>query len=71
MIVWTVMPLDLVFGQEAIPASYEEIVYCGVRMLVEKAGPYESRIVRLLSTDPAVFLRPELQPGRIVTYKPY
>jgi hypothetical protein len=36
-------------------------------VVVERLASYESRIVRLLSTAPSDYLRPELQPGVAVT----
>ena len=69
-VLWTVLPLEMVFdGWEKCPV-YEEIDFAGARVEVERLSPLESRVVRLLSTDPADFLRPELQPGVLVSYKP-
>lgn len=70
MILWTVMPLELVFGIEEPSNPYEEIDYNGVRVLVEKFSSAQCRIVRILSTDPTHFLRPDLQPGVTLSYKP-
>lgn len=70
MILWTVMPIELVFTQDSFSNPYEEIDYDGVKVLVERNSATEARIVRLLSTDPAHFLRPDLQPGCLLAYKP-
>lgn len=70
MILWTVMPMELVFGQEEFLNPYEEVEYSGAKVLVEKQSPTECRIVRILSTDPSHFLRPDLQPGVTLSYKP-
>lgn len=70
MILWTVMPLELVLGEESFTNTYEEIDYEGIKVLVERTAATECRIVRLLSTDPSHFLRPELQPGCTLSYKP-
>ncbi|HMM21628.1 MAG TPA: YlzJ-like family protein [Selenomonadales bacterium] len=70
MILWTVMPLDLVLdGAEKMPAC-EEIDYGGLKIMVEKTSPVECRIVRLLSTNPQDFLRPDIQPGQVLAYRP-
>jgi hypothetical protein len=69
-VLWTVLPMELVLdGFEKGPV-YEEAVVAGARVMVERVAPFESRIVRLLSTAPADYLRPELQPGTMLTYKP-
>lgn len=70
MILWTVLPVELVLAEESFSSPYEEIEYDGVKMLVEKSSDTEARIVRLLSSDPAHFLRPDLQPGCLLAYKP-
>lgn len=63
MILWTVMPEELIFSQESISSPYEEIEYAGTKMLVEKTSADQCRIVRLLSTDPNDYLRQDIQPG--------
>ncbi len=69
-VLWTVLPAELVLdGFEKSPV-YEEAEVAGAKVLVERLAPFESRIVRLLSTVPADYLRPELQPGTMLTYKP-
>jgi hypothetical protein len=70
MLLWTVMPIELVLDGAEKLTAYEEIDYAGLRVLVEKLGPAECRIVRLVSTEPQDFLRPEVQPGNILTYRP-
>lgn len=69
-LLWTVLPVELVLeGYEKGPV-YEEAEVAGTKVVVERLAPYESRIVRLLSTAPSDYLRPELQPGVAVTYRP-
>jgi len=70
MILWTVMPIDMVFASSAPPPQYQEIVYAGTNVLVEKISPTQCRIVRLLTTNPADYLRPEIQPGVILNFEP-
>ncbi|MDI6823563.1 MAG: YlzJ-like family protein [Bacillota bacterium] len=64
---WTPMAEEAVMTD---PRAYErdiiEITYRGKRLLVEPVSATEARVVRLISTDPADFLRPDLQPGRVV-----
>lgn len=70
MLLWTVLPEELVLEQAGPPPVYEETDIAGTRMLVERVPDGRCRIVRLYSTDPRDFLRPELQPGTLVNYKP-
>ncbi|HEY3423166.1 MAG TPA: YlzJ-like family protein [Negativicutes bacterium] len=71
MILWTVMPLEAVMGNvdNAAP-PYEEMQYAGMKIVIEKIDSAQCRIVRLMTTDPQDYLRPELQPGTVLTYKP-
>lgn len=71
MILWTVMPIEAIFQNNDTTTSYEQIEYAGVKMEVEKVSNNQSRIVRLLSTDPQDYLRDEIRPGTILTYKPF
>lgn len=64
------MPDDLVFGQELLQNPYEEIEYAGIQMMVEKLSANECRIVRILSTDPADYLRQDIQPGAVLISRP-
>ncbi|NLI12655.1 YlzJ-like family protein [Pelotomaculum propionicicum] len=68
MILYTPMQLELVlegFDKTEYP-EYKEIDYKGVRMLVEGAGYGRRRIVKLLSTNPYDYLRPEMTPGSLI-----
>lgn len=70
MILWTIMPLELVFGQEDISNNYDEIDYDGTKLMVEKVSVNQCRIVRILSSNPQDYLRDDIQPGVMLTYKP-
>ncbi len=65
MILWTPMQLELVVEglEEMCPPNYSRVVYRGVPMLVERMADGRSRIARLLSTDPADYLKAEYTPG--------
>jgi hypothetical protein len=69
MILWTIMPEELVFSQEANPSPYEEIEFSGAKMMVEKVSVTQCRIVRILSSDPADYLRQDIQPGTVLIAK--
>ena len=70
MILWTVMPLDLVLLTEEHKPTYEEITYDDINLQVERTAEHEYRIVRLISTEPSHYLRQDLQPGSLLSYKP-
>ncbi|CUH96155.1 hypothetical protein P22_2243 [Propionispora sp. 2/2-37] len=71
MILWTVMPTELIFDTAGYQPCYEEVKMDGTSLLVERINATQCKIVRLLATDPMQFLRPELQPGSIVEYYPF
>ncbi|MHB1042110.1 MAG: YlzJ-like family protein [Eubacteriales bacterium] len=65
MILYTPMQLELVlegFDKTQYP-DYEKIEYDGVSMLVERTCQGKKKVVKLLSTDPKDYLRPDLIPG--------
>ena len=70
MILYTPMQLELVlegFDTTKYP-EYKDIEYQGVAMVVESAGFGRQKIVKLLSTNPFDYLKPELAPGSIINY---
>ena len=70
MTLWSIVPVEMVLDNVASLPAYEEIEYSGMKCLVEKTGPSQCRVVRLLTTDPSEYLRSKLQPGTILTYEP-
>ncbi|MDD4237173.1 MAG: YlzJ-like family protein [Desulfotomaculaceae bacterium] len=68
MILYTPMQLELVlegFDTTQYP-EYRDIEYQGVAMVVESAGFGKQKIVKLLSTNPSDYLKPELAPGSLI-----
>ncbi len=68
MILYTPMQLELVlegFDTTKYP-EYKIIEYEGVAMLVEDVDSGKKRIIKLLSTNPYDYLRPELSPGNLI-----
>lgn len=69
MILWTVMPLEIVLAKrEDENPPYREIRYRGALLLLEPTGISGGRIVRVISSNPAHYLDPSLQPGNIIQY---
>lgn len=70
MVLWTVMPMELVFPVEVSTMNYEQIEFSGVAMQVERLSSTQCRIVRILSTNPSDYLRNDVQPGTMLHYQP-
>ena len=68
MILYTIIPMEYVLeDREGRQVQRPiEVKGNGYSLLVEATGAGTGRIVRLVSTDPAHFLDPELQPGKEV-----
>jgi hypothetical protein len=70
MIIYTSMPLELVYeGYENFKPQYEEIEHNGVSMVIEPSGPYQGKIVRLLSCNPQHYLDPSYSPGSMIHFR--
>ena len=64
---WTIVPVEQVLeNREETSPRFREIEYDGITMMVEPMADGMGRVERLLSGNPADFLRPELQPGSLV-----
>lgn len=63
MMLYTVMPLEVIFQEEEENGGYRSVNIGGVELEVEEISPGRGKIVRVISTDPCVFLNPSLQPG--------
>lgn len=68
MILYTPMQLELVLeGLEDMKHAPTRKAYIdGIPVLIQEVGLREGRVVRVLSTDPRDFLRPEIYPGAVV-----
>ncbi len=60
------MPEELVLAGIEEDRHFQETFWQGRRFLTEDAGRGRRRIVRLLSSDPADYLRPEYAPGSLI-----
>lgn len=64
MILYTMMPEELIFPVENHENPSPLMMnYNGVPVLAEPADGGSYRIVRILSTDPSHFLKPDCAPG--------
>jgi len=63
MMLWTIMPLEWVLEDDETVPQVVEVPVGRMRVLVESGADGATRVHRLLSTDPADYLHPHLQPG--------
>lgn len=67
MILYSIVPPEIVFGTEDGMQNrhFYEAEYLGQHVQVEMSAENEYRIIRVFSTQPEVYLNPQLQPGKI------
>jgi hypothetical protein len=70
MTLWSIVPTEMILSDMDDLPVYEEVTCNNMKLLVEKIGSTQFKINRLLTTDPQDYLRPEMQPGTILKYKP-
>ncbi|MEW5785729.1 MAG: YlzJ-like family protein [Bacillota bacterium] len=72
MILYTIMPPESILeGYDTFKPEYIELDYPGGgKMVIEPLSQSEGRLVRLISPCPDDYLRPENQPGTIISFKP-
>ncbi len=70
MILYTIVPVEAVLeGNDSFEPVYDELPWKdGGTLLVEQCGLKKARIVRLLSSNPADYLDPAVQPGSIIEF---
>lgn len=70
-IIYTPLPIELVLdGIDKEGPPYQEIEVGGAKLLVEQQSMDKCRVVRLISTNPADYLRSEFQPGTELKFVP-
>lgn len=62
---WTIIPEELLMDEAEGPTALFEMSVGRARVLLETGPDGSRRVHRVLSTDPADYLRPELQPGAV------
>ncbi|GAA3406537.1 YlzJ-like family protein [Paenibacillus hodogayensis] len=71
MILYTVVPLEQVLegADRELPETTEMTIH-GVLMQIEQISPYQGKIVRLLTPEPAHYLNPDYAPGKLIDFRP-
>nr|WP_263327959.1 YlzJ-like family protein [Neobacillus sp. Marseille-Q6967] len=69
MILYTMMPQELIFPAELESANQQQLVsYQGVTLLVEQTDQQNVQVVRIMSSDPQHFLDQRICPGSKISY---
>jgi len=64
-VLWTIAPPEWLNDEDDAPPSLVEMSLGRVRLVLEQDRDGTWRVHRVLSTNPADYLRPELQPGAV------
>ncbi|MFE8699136.1 YlzJ-like family protein [Cytobacillus sp. FJAT-54145] len=68
MILYTMMPQELIFQSEASEFGKQSTIsYNGIPLLVEMVEDQSYRVVRILSSDPSHFLDQRCSPGEKIS----
>lgn len=67
MVLYTIVPEEIVLADLDKVTHSEEMIYRGKRILVQRLDWQRLRIVQLVSSDPADYLDNGLQPGTVIT----
>ncbi|WP_100404431.1 YlzJ-like family protein [Bacillus solitudinis] len=71
MILYTMMPHELIFPQEeSIYATYHTIPCEDGHLIVEQTNTSEYKVVRLISGNPMNYLNQKYTPGTVIQAKP-
>lgn len=62
---WTIVPEEWIMDVEEAPPAFLEMSVGQARVVLERSTDGTTRVHRILSTNPADYLRPELQPGAV------
>jgi hypothetical protein len=69
MILYTMMPPELIFPYESESNSNQQMVsYQGIPLLVESIDGQNVQIIRILSTDPQHYMDNQLCPGAKISF---
>jgi hypothetical protein len=71
LVLYTPVPPELIWPAESDgTTALQEVEHQGVTLLVHPLSLNTGRIVQVRSTDPYIFLKPEYQPGRTISFAP-
>lgn len=67
MILYTPLPLELIWCSETNLPAYQEVTLSGITFVIQPTGIGIGKIVQVRSTDPNIYLKPEYQPGQEIS----
>jgi hypothetical protein len=70
MILYTAMPLELIFNTYENPRQFNEVRIGHMTMVIEPLSSTQGRIIRLISPDPQDYLNPHYAPGQLINFQP-
>jgi len=72
MILHSVVPMETVFANmdQVEKQELKEVTIGHMTMLVEPTGPFEGKIVRMISPLPQDYLNPRCAPGQTIAFHP-
>ncbi|CAM3406228.1 hypothetical protein EDM52_02855 [Brevibacillus invocatus] len=72
MIIHSVIPMETIFANmdQVEKQEIKEVAIGHATMLIEQTGPFEGRIVRMISPDPQDYLNPRFAPGKMIPIQP-
>jgi hypothetical protein len=72
VIFYSVVPMEVVFeGMDQVEKQVlRELPMGEATMVVEQTGPYEGKMVRLISPNPQDYLNPAFAPGQVIRFRP-
>ncbi|MCL6574426.1 MAG: YlzJ-like family protein [Bacillus sp. (in: Bacteria)] len=69
MILYTMMPNELIFPYEAEDVSKQQIVnFQGIPILIELTDQQDFQVIRILSSDPQHFMDERICPGAKISF---
>ncbi|MEH7373718.1 MULTISPECIES: YlzJ-like family protein [Neobacillus] len=69
MILYTMMPPELIFPYEASSPSNQQMAsYQGIPLLVESIDGQNVQVIRILSTDPQHYMDNQICPGAKISF---
>ncbi|MDN3014733.1 YlzJ-like family protein [Paenibacillus sp. BSR1-1] len=69
MILYTMMPQELIFPNETEPFQKQQMItYQGIPLLVEFSDQQNVQVVRILSSDPQHYLDETICPGSKISF---
>ncbi|MGG1678683.1 YlzJ-like family protein [Neobacillus sp. NRS-1170] len=69
MILYTMMPQELIFPYETEPFQKQQMIsYQGIPLLVEFTDQQNVQVVRILSSDPQHYLNERICPGSKISF---